>query len=86
MRRRKLQLPASTIRRWHWMVEILAHIDTTREPSQAQIQQYIQMWLTEESLYREAIDRGLDRSDEMNKKVEDVRRQLAINALLEKEV
>ena len=66
--------------------EILAHIDTTREPSQAQIQQYIQMWLTEESLYREAIDRGLDRSDEMNKKVEDVRRQLAINALLEKEV
>jgi hypothetical protein len=66
--------------------EIRAHIDTTREPSQAQIQQYIQRWLTEESLYREAIDRGLDRTDEMNQKVEDVRRQLAINALLEKEV
>ena len=66
--------------------EIRAHIDTTREPSQAQIQQYIQRWLTEESLYREAIDRGLDHTDEMNQKVEDVRRQLAINALLEKEV
>jgi hypothetical protein len=66
--------------------EIRAHIDTTREPSQAQIQQYIQRWLTEESLYREAINRGLDRTDEMNQKVEDVRRQLAINALLEKEV
>ena len=66
--------------------EIRAHIDTTREPSQSQIQQYIQRWLTEESLYREAIDRGLDRTDEMNQKVEDVRRQLAINALLEKEV
>ena len=66
--------------------EIRAHIDTTREPSQAQIQQYIQRWLTEESLYREAIDRGLDRTEEMNQKVEDVRRQLAINALLEKEV
>lgn len=66
--------------------EIRAHTDTTREPSQAQIQQYIQRWLTEESLYREAIDRGLDRTDEMNQKVEDVRRQLAINALLEKEV
>jgi parvulin-like peptidyl-prolyl isomerase len=66
--------------------EIRAHIDTTREPSQAQIQQYIQRWLTEESLYREAIERGLDRTDEMNQKVEDVRRQLAINALLEKEV
>jgi hypothetical protein len=66
--------------------EIRAHIDTTREPSQAQIQQYIQRWLTEESLYREAVDRGLDRTDEMNQKMEDVRRQLAINALLEKEV
>jgi hypothetical protein len=66
--------------------EIRAHIDTTREPSEVQIQQYIQRWLTEESLYREAIDRGLDRSDEMNRKVDDVRRQLAINALLEKEV
>ena len=43
-------------------------------------------WLTEESLYREAIDRGMDRTDEMNQKVDDVRRQLAINALLEKEV
>ena len=66
--------------------EIRAHIDTAREPSQAQIQQYIQRWLTEESLYREAIDRGMDRTDEMNKKVDDVRRQLTINALLEKEV
>ena len=66
--------------------EVRAHIDPSREPSQAQIQQYIQRWLTEESLYREAIDRGLDHTDEMNQKVEDVRRQLAINALLEKEV
>ena len=66
--------------------EIRAHIDTSHEPSQAQIQQYIQRWLTEESLYREAVERGLDRTDEMNQKVEDVRRQLTINALLEKEV
>jgi parvulin-like peptidyl-prolyl isomerase len=66
--------------------EIRAHIDTTRAPSQAQIQQYIQRWLTEESLYREAVNHGLDRTEEMNQKVEDARRQLAINALLEKEV
>ena len=66
--------------------EIRAHIDTAREPSQAQIQQYIQRWLTEESLYREAVDHGLDRTSEINQKVDDVRRQLAINALLEKEV
>jgi len=66
--------------------DIRARIDTSREPSQVQVQQYVQRWLTEESLYHEAIDRGLDRTDEMNQKVEDVRRQLAINALLEKEV
>jgi hypothetical protein len=66
--------------------EIRARIDTAREPSQAQVQQYIQRWLTDEILYREAIERGLDRSAEMNKKVDDVRRQLSINALLEQEV
>jgi peptidyl-prolyl cis-trans isomerase C len=66
--------------------EIRAHIDTSYEPSQAQVQQYIQRWLTEESLYREAVERGLDRSDEINQKVEDVRRQLTINAMLDKEV
>lgn len=66
--------------------DIRAHIDSTRELSQAQVQQYIQRWLTEESLYREAVERGLDRTDEMNQRVEKVRRQLAINALLEKEV
>jgi hypothetical protein len=66
--------------------EIRARIDTAREPSQAQVQQYIQRWLTDEMLYREAIERGLDRSSEMNKKVDDVRRQLSINALLEQEV
>ncbi len=66
--------------------EIQAHIDTSHEPSQVQIQQYIQRWLTEESLYREAVERGMDRSDEMNQKVEEVRRQLTINALLDKEV
>jgi len=66
--------------------EIRARIDTAREPSQAQVQQYIQHWLTDEILYREAIERGLDRSSEMNKKVDEVRRQLSINALLEQEI
>jgi len=66
--------------------EIQAHIDTSHELSQVQVQQYIQRWLTEESLYREGVERGLDRSDEMNQKVEEVRRELTINALLDKEV
>jgi hypothetical protein len=66
--------------------EIQSHIDTSQELSPVQVQQYIQRWLTEESLYREGVERGLDRSDEMNQKVEEVRRELTINALLDKEV
>jgi hypothetical protein len=66
--------------------DIRAHIDTSREPSPVQVQQYIQRWLTEESLYREATERGLDKSETLNEKVEDMRRQLAINALLENEI
>lgn len=66
--------------------DIRAHTDTAHELSDAQIQQYVQRWLTEEALYREATRRGLDRTPDMDRKVEDVRRELAINALLDAEV
>jgi hypothetical protein len=66
--------------------EIRSGIDTTQEPSQVQIQQYVQRWLTDELLYREAAERGLDHSQEMNKRVDDIRRRLSINALLEQEI
>ena len=66
--------------------DIRAHGDTTSELSQVQVQQYIQRWLTDESLYREAVDRGLDRTEDVNQKVEDARRGVAINALLDQEV
>jgi hypothetical protein len=66
--------------------DIRAHTDTSHELSDAQIQQYVQRWLTEEALYREAVGRGLDRTPEIDRKLEDVRRELAINALLDEEV
>jgi hypothetical protein len=66
--------------------DIRAHTDTSHELSEAQIQQYVQRWLTEETLYREAVRRGLDRTPEMDRKIEDVRRELAVNALLDEEV
>lgn len=68
------------------MEDIRARVDTSRFVSQAQLQQYIQQWLTEEILYREAVRHGLDRSDQVNARLRDSRRQLAINALLEQEV
>lgn len=66
--------------------EIRTNTDTSMELSDAQIQQYIQRWLIEETLYREAVKRGLDRTEEVNKKIEGVRKQLSINALLDREI
>lgn len=68
------------------MEDVRVQVDTSRPVSQAQLQQFIQQWLTEEILYREAVRRGLDRSDQVNARLRDARRQLAINALLEQEV
>jgi hypothetical protein len=66
--------------------DIQSHLDTARGITEAQVQQYVQRWLADELLYREAVRRGLDRSDELTNRLEDIRRQLAINALLEKEI
>ena len=66
--------------------EIRRQFDTTRGVSEAQLQQYIQRWLTDELLYREAVRRGLDQTPDLNERMEGVRRELAVNALLEKEV
>lgn len=66
--------------------QIRARFDTSRGVSQAQLQQFVQRWLTDELLYREAVRRGFDRTDVMNSRLEEIRRQLAITALLEQEV
>jgi len=61
-------------------------MDSTRGVSEAQMQQYVQRWVADELLYREAVHRGLDKSSDVNTRLEEIRRQLAINALLEHEV
>jgi len=66
--------------------DIQSRSDTSRELSQAHIQQFVQRWLQEELLYREAVKRGIDHSEAIDRAVEDARRQLAINALLDEEV
>ncbi|MCX7984613.1 MAG: peptidyl-prolyl cis-trans isomerase [Bacteroidetes bacterium] len=65
---------------------IRADLDTTKELSQFQIQQYVQRWLRDEILYQEAIAQGLDKSEDVERRVAEVRRQLVINELLKKEV
>lgn len=66
--------------------EVTARFDSTRGVSQAQVHEYIQRWLTNELLYQEAVRRGLDRTEELEQRMTEIRRQLAINALLDQEV
>jgi hypothetical protein len=66
--------------------DVQAQLDTARGISQTQVQYYIQNWLRDELLYREAVTRGLDQTEEVNRQVEKARRELAINALLEQTV
>ncbi len=66
--------------------QIKTQLDTTRGISQAQMHEYIQRWLTDEILYREALRRGLDQNREIGRRLGEIRRQLIINALLEREI
>ncbi len=66
--------------------EIEAALRTEGDLSQAQMQQFMQRWIADELLYREAASRGFDQAEEVNARVEELRRTLAINMLLEKEV
>ena len=66
--------------------EITARFDSTRGASDAQVHTYIQQWITDELLYREAVRRGLDQQPTIATQLEDIRRQLVINALLDKEI
>jgi hypothetical protein len=66
--------------------DVHVRLDSAGGYSQAQLQQYLQRWLRDELLYREALARGLGSSKEIDDRLEDARRQLVINALLDKEI
>ncbi|HTX19534.1 MAG TPA: peptidyl-prolyl cis-trans isomerase [Bacteroidota bacterium] len=60
--------------------------DSTAGISEVQMRMFARDWVNNEILYQEAKREGLDHSDAVLKNLEDARRQLAINALLDKEV
>jgi hypothetical protein len=66
--------------------EIMAHLDTTRSISDAQVHAFVQRWVTDELFYREALRRGLDQQSGIAQQMSDIRRQLVINALLDQEI
>jgi peptidyl-prolyl cis-trans isomerase C len=65
---------------------VRAQFDTTRGISEAQLQEYIRRWVNNELLYREAVRRGLNNDSRIAQQVEEAKRQLLINALLEQEI
>ncbi len=87
---RKSEPPATPVARVDAQTLTLEHVlsefDTAQGVSQAQVYAYVQQWLTDELLYREALRRGLDRQPELERKLQGIRRQLIISGLLEDEV
>ena len=65
---------------------IRQQLDTSSGVSEMQIRMFARQWVNSELLYQEAKRQGLDRSDAVIRNLENARRELAINALLEKDV
>lgn len=68
------------------MQEIRMQFDSTRPPTEAQIQQYLRRWIADELLYREAVRRGLDQSPAVQRRLEEQRRTIIIQELLDAEI
>lgn len=66
------------------MVE--AHADAPQALTDAQIKMYANRWVISELLFQEAIRQGLDKSESVKRNLEDAQKQLAIAALLDKEI
>lgn len=65
---------------------IQERLDESYSMNEAMVREYVNQWLTSEILYQEARRRGLDRDERVLQPLQDVRRHLAINALLEDEI
>ncbi|MGA7160013.1 MAG: peptidylprolyl isomerase [Bacteroidota bacterium] len=65
---------------------IYQQLDTSNGVSEMQVRMFARQWVNSELLYQEAKRQGLDRSQEVLANLENARRQLTINALLDKEV
>jgi hypothetical protein len=68
------------------MQEIRTQFDSTRPPTEAQIQQYLRRWVADELLYREAVRRGIDQSPSVQRRLEEQRRTIIIQELLDAEI
>jgi len=63
--------------------QVRAAIDTTRESYEVQARKYVSAWVTTELMFQEAVKRGIDQTNEFQKQLEQVRRDLAVQELLQ---
>lgn len=66
--------------------EIETGSDSTGKPSSALARQEAARWVNNELLYQEARRQGLESSDKVQRQLREVRKQLIIEALLQKEI
>jgi PPIC-type PPIASE domain len=66
--------------------DIRIRFDTAQGITEAQLQQYVQRWLKDELLYRDALSHGYGNSKEIEDKLEEARRELVINEYLDKTI
>jgi hypothetical protein len=65
---------------------IYRQLDTTNGISEVQVRMFTRQWVNSELLFQEAKRLGLDNSEAVQKNLDDAKRQLTVNALLEKEI
>lgn len=66
--------------------KVAEDLDTRAGATEPKVRDFVTEWINSALLYEEAKSRGLDRSADVNEILEEMRRQLAVNQLLEKEV
>lgn len=63
-----------------------AHIDTTRGSVDHQLREYVSYWVSTELVYQEAKREGFDNSEQVQRQLEDVHRQLVNRTYLDKQI
>jgi hypothetical protein len=62
------------------------HFDSSSIRTKSKVQEYINQWVNQNLLYKEAEEKGITKTEEFNNILEEARKSIAINQLLEKEI
>jgi peptidyl-prolyl cis-trans isomerase C len=66
--------------------KVKAGLDTAAHATNPQVRDFVTQWVNSALLYEEAKAQGLDRSAQVNETLEEMKKQLAVNRLIETEV